>query len=172
MEIPKSYDFIEIEKKWVKGWEEGGIFKFDPKSKKPSYSVDTPPPTVSGNMHIGHAMSYSQQDFVVRFWRMYGYNVFFPFGTDDNGLPTERLVERLKNVRSVNMERQEFIQLCNKTIQEIKPDFVQDWKDIGMSCDWKTTYSTIDPHCIKTSQKSFIDLFNKKLVYQKESPTI
>ena len=172
MEFPKQYDFQEVEKKWIKYWEENGIFKFDKHSKKPFYSVDTPPPTVSGNMHIGHAFSYSQQDITVRFWRQYGYNVLHPFGTDDNGLPTERLVEKLKKVKSVRMDKQEFIELCNTTIKEIKPDFIQDWKNIGMSCDWDTTYSTIDPHCIKTSQKSFLDLHVKKKLYQKEAPSI
>jgi len=86
----------EIEKKWLDYWEKHEIYKFNPKSKKKIYSVDTPPPTVSGEMHIGHACSYSQQDFIIRYKRMAGFNVFYPFGTDDNGLPTERLVEKRK----------------------------------------------------------------------------
>ena len=93
MKLPKKYDFKVSEKKWDEFWKKEGIYKFDPKSKKEIYSVDTPPPTVSGDMHIGHAFLYSQQDFLVRYHRMNGKNVFFPFGTDDNGLPTERLVE-------------------------------------------------------------------------------
>jgi len=172
MEQPKAYNFKDYEPKWRDFWEKEGIYKFKYNPKKPTYSVDTPPPTVSGNMHLGHAFSYSQQDFIVRFQRMIGKNVYYPFGTDDNGLPTERLVEKLKNVKSTSMERSEFVELCNKTIKEIKPSFIQDWKDIGMSCDFSTTYSTIDSHCIKTSQKSFIDLFKKGLVYQQEAPSM
>jgi len=172
MDLPKQYNFKLSEKKWIRYWQKEGIYRFDTKSKKPVYSVDTPPPTVSGRMHLGHAFSYAQQDFVVRFHRMKGENVFYPFGTDDNGLPTERMVEKLKNVRSANMPRNEFVKLCNKTILEIRDDFIQGWKDIGMSCDFDTTYSTIDKHCIKTSQKSFIELYKKGLIYQKNAPTM
>lgn len=172
MNLPENYNFKDSERKWVKFWGDNDIYRFNPKARGKTYSVDTPPPTVSGRMHLGHAFSYSQQDFVVRYRRMKGLNVFYPFGTDDNGLPTERMVERLKNVRSIDMPRDKFVRLCEKTIKEIKPDFVQDWKNIGMSCDFKTTYSTIDGHCRKTSQELFIDLFNKGLVYRRESPTM
>src|SRR3990167_5620981 len=102
----------EIEKKWRKYWNEEGIYSFDEKTKKKIYSIDTPPPTVSGEMHIGHACSYSQQDFIARYKRMSGFNVFYPFGTDDNGLPTERLVEKKKGVKAKEMQRTEFIKLC------------------------------------------------------------
>ena len=159
----ENYNFKESEKKWKEFWENEGIYKFDNKSKKKNYSIDTPPPTLSGKMHIGHAFSYSQQDFIARYRRMAGYNVLYPFGTDDNGLPTERLIEKLKNVKSTKMQRQEFVVLCQKTLKEITPDFVNDWKIIGMSCDFSKTYSTIDEHCIRTSQQSFVDLYGKKL---------
>ncbi len=172
MNIPEKYNPKEREPYWQKFWEKEKVFSFDSAAKGKVYSVDTPPPTVSGKMHIGHAFSYSQQDFIVRYHRMKGETIFYPFGTDDNGLPTERLVEKLKNVKSTRMERQDFVTLCNQTIKEIKPAFVQDWKNIGMSCDWETTYSTIDPHCVKTSQKSFLDLHKKGLVYQQEAPTM
>src|SRR3989344_4284413 len=99
MELPKHYDAKESEQKWQKFWEEQGIYKFDPESKGEIYSIDTPPPTVSGKMHLGHAFSYTQQDIIARYKRLRGYNVFYPFGTDDNGLPTERLVEKLKGVK-------------------------------------------------------------------------
>jgi len=171
-EIPQNYDYKEAENRWQAFWEKEKIYQFDPKSKKPVFSVDTPPPTVSGKMHIGHAFSYSQQDFVARYHRMKGDNVFYPFGTDDNGLPTERLVEKLKNVKSTKMSRHAFVELCEKTIKEIKPDFINDWKVIGMSCDFSEAYSTIDPHCIKTSQLSFLDLYKKKLVYQHTAPSM
>jgi valyl-tRNA synthetase len=172
MNLPKRYEFKESEKKWQNIWTKGKIYKFNPKSKKKIYSVDTPPPTVSGDMHMGHAFSYSHQDFIVRYHRMKGENVFFPFGTDDNGLPTERLVEKLKKVKHSRMNRSDFVKLSHKTVKEIKPKFIQDWKNIGMSCDFNTTYSTIDEHCIKTSQKSFIDLHKKKLAYRKDAPTM
>ncbi len=166
MEKTNLYDFKAVEKKWREFWEKEGIYKFNPKSKSEPFIVDTPPPTISGKMHIGHAFSYTQQDFVVRYHRMKGENVFYPFGTDDNGLPTEKLVEKLKKVRSTTMKRNEFVELCQKTIKEIRDDFINDWKIVGMSCDFSNVYSTIDPHCMRTSQKSFIDLFNKKLVYK------
>ncbi|MFA4886729.1 MAG: valine--tRNA ligase [Candidatus Nanoarchaeia archaeon] len=167
-----EYNFKTLEKKWQNYWEKEHIYQFDPHSKKKSYSVDTPPPTVSGKMHIGHAFSYSQQDYFIRYHRMKGENIFYPFGTDDNGLPTERLVEKLKNVKSTKMDRQAFIQLCNTTLKEIVPDFIQGWKNIGISCDWTTLYSTINPYSIKTSQASFLDLHKKDLVYQQEAPVI
>jgi len=172
MEQSSVYDSKIVEARWRNFWEKEGIYKFDLKSKATTYSLDTPPPTVSGKMHIGHAFSYAQQDFIARYHRMKGENVFYPFGTDDNGLPTERLIEKLKNVKATRMLRQEFIQLCTKTIKEIKPDFVQDWKTLGMSCDFSTTYSTLDEHCMKTSQQSFLDLYKKGLVYQSTAPTM
>lgn len=174
-----NFDFREIENKWKKFWENEKIFavpQMPAGAKKIIYSIDTPPPTVSGKMHMGHAFSYSQQDFVARFRRMFLVSkkgsVFYPFGTDDNGLPTERLVEKINNVKSKNMSRTEFIKLCLKTLEGITPDFVQDWKDLGMSCDFEKIYSTINDDSRKISQKSFIELYNKKEIYKKEFPTI
>ncbi|MFC1691100.1 valine--tRNA ligase [Nanoarchaeota archaeon] len=172
MELPKRYDPKEEEPKWQKYWESKGTFVFDPTAPGEIYSVDTPPPTVSGKMHLGHAFSYSQQDFIIRFQRMRGKNVFYPFGTDDNGLPTERLVEKEKKVRSTRMERQEFVNLCNETIKELKPKYIQAWKDIGLSADFTKSYSTINEHCQITSQAGFIDLFKKGFIYRQESPTV
>ena len=106
-EISKHYNPSEVEPKWRKFWEKNNIYKFNPKAKGEIFSVDTPPPTVSGKMHIGHAYSYTHEDFVVRYRRMKGENVFFPFGTDNNGLATERLIEKMKNVRAGKMERNE-----------------------------------------------------------------
>ncbi|MBM3232845.1 valine--tRNA ligase [Candidatus Pacearchaeota archaeon] len=162
----------EIEKKWRDFWEKEKIFAYNPKSKKRVYAVDTPPPTVSGNMHLGHAFSYSQQDFIVRYKRMSGNEVFYPFGTDDNGLPTERLVERLKGVKSKEMTRAAFIELCLKTLKEITPDFVQDWKDLGVSADYEMYYSTIDKHAQTLSQKSFFELYKKARIYEEAFPTL
>ncbi|MBU0958097.1 MAG: valine--tRNA ligase, partial [Nanoarchaeota archaeon] len=167
----KGYDAKEVEEKWRKYWEKEKIYKFDSKKGKKVYSIDTPPPTVSGKMHIGHAFSYAQQDFVARFRRM-KQGVFYPFGTDDNGLPTERLVEKLKNVKSKDMSREDFIKLCLKTLKEITPDFIEDWKKLGVSSDYDISYSTIDDNSRKISQKSFIDLYNKGEVYVADFPTI
>ncbi len=172
MSLSKRYDPKVVEPKWIKKWEQEGTYKFNPKSKKPIYSVDTPPPTVSGRMHMGHASSYTQQDVIVRYKRMKGYEVFYPFGTDDNGLATERLVEKLNNVKGSKMDRNEFIKLCIKTLKEIKPEFIQDWKNIGMSCDFSIMYSTIDDHCRRISQRSFIELYKMGREYQMEAPTI
>lgn len=168
-----EFDFKSVEDKWRKYWEKYKIYSFDTKSKKKVYSVDTPPPTVSGKMHIGHAASYSQQDFLIRYKRMAGYNVFYPFGTDDNGLPTERLVEKEEGVRASEMSREKFIQLCMKLLKEkFQPEYLEDWKRIGISCDWNYLYSTIDDHSRKISQWSFLDLWKKKRVYRKDAPTM
>ncbi|MFH1637319.1 MAG: valine--tRNA ligase [Candidatus Woesearchaeota archaeon] len=172
--MDKNYDFQEAEPRIRELWEKEAIYKFNTEEAKTNkiFSIDTPPPTVSGEMHLGHAVSYAQEDFVARYKKMRGYTVFYPFGTDDNGLPTERLVEKLKKVRCHDMERTEFIQLCLKTLEEIRPKFVQDWKNLGMSCDFSIFYSTIDDHCRKISQKSFIGLYKMGREYQKEAPTI
>src|SRR3989338_799198 len=120
------YDPKVEERKWMQYWEKEGIFAFNPEQKGEVYSIDTPPPTVSGKMHIGHAFSYTQQDIVARYKRLRGFNVFYPWGTDDNGLPTERLVEKMKNIKANSMERQAFIKLCEETLKEIRPAFVAD----------------------------------------------
>ena len=165
------YNPKESEKKYKLYWEKNKIYTFNPNSTKPIYSIDTPPPTVSGKMHIGHAFSYSQQDFVIRYKRMQGYNIFYPFGTDDNGLPTERLIEKEKNITPQKVGRKEFIKICLNTLnKELRPKYIQDWKSIGISCDWSIFYTTINKHCQKISQKSFIDLYKQKREYRKRTP--
>ena len=168
----QGIDIKEIEKKWRDYWDKEGIYAFDRKTKKKIYSVDTPPPTLSGEMHIGHACSYSQQDFIVRYKRMKGYEIFYPFGTDDNGLPTERLVEKRKGVRSKEMSRADFVKLCLDFLKEERPKFIQDWKNIGISCDWDVLYSTIDDNSRRTAQWSFLDLHKKGRVYRKDAPAM
>lgn len=164
-----------FEKEILDYWEKAKIYQFDAKKKGKIYSIDTPPPTVSGDMHVGHAFSYSQQDFIARFQRMLlagKGQVFYPFGTDDNGLPTERLIERLNNVKSKDMPRNEFIDMCLWTLRKITPDFVQQWKNLGISSDYEMSYSTIDKNSRRISQKSFINLYKHGLIYKKEFPTI
>jgi valyl-tRNA synthetase len=170
-DIPKKYNAHESEKKWQQYWISHKIYKFNPDSKAEVYSIDTPPPTVSGKMHIGHAFSYVQQDIVARFQRMLGKTVFYPFGTDDNGLATERLIEKTKKVKGSKMDRQEFVKLCLDTLEkELRPKYIADWKAIGMSCDWDIFYTTINGHSQAISQRSFIELYNDKRIYRNKTP--
>ncbi len=168
--MDKKYDSKKVEEKWIKQWEKEHTYKFDEKRKGKVYSLDTPPPYISGRMHIGHAFSYAQQDFIARYHRM-KENVFYPFGTDDNGLPTERFIEKLNKVKSKDMTRAEFIKLCLKTLKKETPACIDDFKILGVSADYDIYYSTIDDRSRKISQKSFIELYNKKLVYRTEIPT-
>jgi valyl-tRNA synthetase len=168
MAFPDQYDPKVEEKKWLEYWQKHAIYAF--KNQAPVFSIDTPPPTVSGKMHLGHAFSYTQGDFIARYKRMAGFNVFYPFGTDDNGLPTEKLVEKQKNVFSPNMDRKEFRELCLKTVKELLPEFSQAWKDIGMSADFDGAYSTIDEQSQKMSQLSLLDLYKKGYVYRSDNP--
>ncbi len=167
-----KYDALKTEKKWQEYWKKQKIFAFNSKSKKTVFSLDTPPPTVSGEMHIGHAFGYSQADFVMRYKRMQGFNIFYPFGFDDNGLPTERYVEKKLGVRATSMSRQKFIKLCLKETKEAEKELIKDFMSIGLSPDWSLHYRTIDDWSQKVSQRSFIDLYKKGVEYRKESPTL
>jgi len=174
MKLPKHYKPEEVEPKWMEYWEKNKIFKFDPKdTKRKIYSIDTPPPTVSGKMHMGHAFGNSQQDFIARFKRMNNYNVLQPFGTDDNGLPTKLLIEKEKNIKANEMSRKEFTKTVLDTLKkELRPQYIQDWKRLGISCDYDVFYTTINKHCRKVSQKSFLDLYKKGRQYRKEAPAM
>jgi len=173
-ELPAKYDPKEEEPRLQKFWEDDRINAFDPdNTEKPLFSIDTPPPTVSGKMHMGHAFSNSQQDFIARYKRMQGFNVLQPLGTDDNGLPTKLLIEKTKKVNANRMDRKEFRQLCLDTLEkELKPSYIGDWKRLGISCDFNVTYSTIDPHCQRISQKSFLDLYKAGREYRAEAPAM
>jgi len=173
MVLSKKYDPQEAEPRWVEYWEKHKIYKFDPESNKEIFSVDTPPPTISGKLHFGHAFGDTQQDIFCRYKRMKGFNVLQPFGTDNNGLPTLRLIEKDKKVDSRKMSREDFIALCLKTIkEEYIPQFIQDAKRLGLSADWNLFYSTIDDKSRKISQKSFIDLYNQGREYRIEAPAL
>jgi valyl-tRNA synthetase len=168
--MAKAYNAEETEKKIREFWEKEKIYKFDPKRDRKIYSIDTPPPTVSGKMHMGHAFGNSQQDFIARFKRMKGFNVLQPFGTDDNGLPTKLLIENLKKVDAAQMPRKEFVKLVLETLEkELRPKYLEDWKKLGISCDFDVFYTTINEHCRKISQKSFIDLYKKGRQYRQEA---
>ena len=166
-----KYNSGEVEKKWQKFWIEKGIYKFDINSDK-FYSIDTPPPTVSGKLHIGHIFSYTQIEIIARYMRMKGYNIFFPFGFDDNGLPTERLVEKKLGKKANQMSREEFVSQCLKVTEEYERQFKSLFQSLGFSADWNLLYSTISDKAQRSAQKSFIDLYNKGLVYQIEAPTL
>jgi valyl-tRNA synthetase len=172
MELDKAYDPHAAEKKWQEFWIKEGIYKFDEKKLDNVYSIDTPPPTVSGAMHMGHAFSYTQCDFIARYHRMTGKNLFYPFGLDDNGLATERYVENKLKIKSTNMSRDEFIKLCLKETTEVEIELLKSWQSLGLSCDWQWQYRTIDEHSRRTSQFSFIELYNDGRIYRKEAPTI
>jgi len=170
--ISKRYEPSLVEDKWQKYWERKKTYSFKKSSEKKIFSIDTPPPYISGKMHVGHAASFTQEDIVARFNRMQGKNVFHPFGTDDNGLPTERLVEKTYNIKSKELERKKFIQLCIKLLNKMRREFVSDWKRIGMSCDFENTYSTIDDRSRRISQLYFLDLLKKKRIYRAQAPVI
>jgi valyl-tRNA synthetase len=172
MKLPKRYDPKTAEPKWQRHWDEAGIYRFDRFPDRPIYSIDTPPPTVSGKIHIGHVFSYMQAEVVARFWRMRGHNVYYPFGFDDNGLPSERLVEKEKGVKATDVGRAAFVEMCLELTRRYEDEFRTFWRSLGISVDWNEHYSTIDPLSQRISQRSFLDLFRKGRVYRKEAPTL
>ncbi len=171
-EFPKKYDPKEIEPRIQQFWEEEKIFKFDPLSMKPTYSIDTPPPTLSGYIHMGHVLSYSQAEFVARYQRMIGKNVFYPMGFDDNGLPTERFVEKKYKVNIRKIGREEFVKLCLKETEIGGANYRNVWTTLGISVDWSLLYSTINKRCQRISQRSFIDIFNMGRMERRNEPAI
>lgn len=172
MPLESKYEITTREAYWRDFWAKQNIYAFDENSDKPIFSVDTPPPYVSADhLHPGHIMSYSQAEFVVRFKRMQGYNVFYPMGFDDNGLPTERHVEKkykIKNKDSIS--RSEFVKLCLEETQKGIQTYRNLWSLLGISVDWSKTYSSINTHSQKIAQWSFLDLYNKGLLTQREEP--
>lgn len=170
--LQKKYNPKESEPKWQEFWQEKGVYKFDPNSKQPVYSIDTPPPTVNGKIHIGHIFSYSQAEVMARYKRMKGYNVFYPFGFDDNGLPTERLVEKKYGIKAHETTREHFTEMCLSETSNLEKQFRKLFTVAGFSCDWDYEYSTISPKAQITSQKSFVDLFRKKKVYVSNAPAL
>ncbi|CAN7975236.1 unnamed protein product, partial [Ixodes persulcatus] len=172
-EFPKNYNFTENEKKWQQIWQEQQIYAYDPNiSKEETFIVDTPPPTVSGQLHIGHVYSYTQTDFIVRFQRMIGKNIFYPMGFDDNGLPTERLVEKQKQIKAYNTGRDEFIKICEEVVASEEEKFRSLFNQIALSVDWSLEYQTISPLSRKISQMSFLDLVQKEEVYRANQPIL
>jgi valyl-tRNA synthetase len=166
------YDFRTAEPRLQARWAADGIYQFDPARTGPTYSVDTPPPTVSGRIHIGHVYSYTQADVMIRYHRMLGEHVLYPFGFDDNGLPTERFTEQVKGIRAHEVGRRAFIEACLELSDQVEGQFERFWKRLGLSVDWRLKYSTIEPRSRRISQAAFIDLFEKDQVYRAEEPTL
>lgn len=169
-----KYDFTKEEPQAQKFWEDEEIYRFDSENEKgrPVFSIDTPPPTVSGSLHIGHIFSYTQAEIAARYKRMTGYRVYYPFGFDDNGLPTERLTEKKLKIRAKDLPRREFSEKCLQVSEEYEREFKTMWKRLGFSADWTNAYRTVSDETKKLSQKLFLDLVRKKKAYQKESPVL
>ncbi len=173
--LSEKYDSKIEEKKWHHNWQIEKIYQFkNDLPKNQTFVIDTPPPTVSGLLHMGHVFSYTQADFVARFQRMSGKDVFYPMGFDDNGLPTERLVEKIIGKKAGIYEnengRGSFVTKCREVAEEAEKEFEILFNEIALSVDWEQKYQTISPEVQKISQASFIDLFNKSLVEKQNQP--
>lgn len=172
-DFPTKYEHQAVEKKLPNLWDDQQVYKWDPKiAREENYVIDTPPPTVSGQLHMGHIFSYTQTDFIARFQRMRGKNVFYPMGFDNNGLPTERLVEKTKKVKASQLPRSEFIELCQEVVESSVIEFKNLFTSIGLSVDWHQQYQTIDAETRRISQSSFLDLFSKNRIYRQEQPSL
>ncbi|MFZ9470469.1 MAG: valine--tRNA ligase [Rickettsiales bacterium] len=179
--IPDKYDAKIQEKNWQKYWDEQKIYQFrDDKNRDETFVIDTPPPTVSGLLHMGHIFSYTQADIVARYNRMQGKDVFYPMGFDDNGLPTERLVEKIIDKKAMAYEAQEreknqggsgyFVAKCREVVKEAEDEFEDLFKSVALSVDWEQKYQTISPESQKISQASFLDLYHKGLIEKQNQP--
>ncbi|HMN62767.1 MAG TPA: class I tRNA ligase family protein, partial [Anaerolinea sp.] len=170
--MEKTYRAGEQEARLAAAWQAEGTYHFERDAGRPVYSIDTPPPTVSGNLHLGHVYSYSHADFMARFFRMRGYNVFYPMGFDDNGLPTERLVEKRHGLRVEQVGREAFIRACLEESELAEKDYLALWQRLGLSVDWRYTYRTIDERSRRAAQRSFIELVEQGRAYRQSAPTI
>ncbi len=169
--MENRYLHLEYDQQMRELWQTNQTYRFKNSNFK-NYTIDTPPPTVSGSLHIGHIFSYTQTDIIARYKRMNGYNVFYPFGFDCNGLATERFVEKKHNTNVSKIGREKFIDLCLSTTEEMKIKFVHLWRTMGLSAELEKTYSTIAPDVQKISQESFIDLVKKDFAYIKNEPAL
>ncbi|CAB4617268.1 unannotated protein [freshwater metagenome] len=189
-----------LEAKWGPSWDSSAIYSFDKSAAKANiYSIDTPPPTVSGSLHVGHVFSYTHTDLIARYQRMLGKEVYYPMGWDDNGLPTERRVQNFYGVRcdptlayqkdfvppfeggdgksskaadQIPISRRNFIELCEKLTLEDEKHFEALWRQLGLSIDWSQTYQTISPDAQAVSQKAFLNNLSRGEAYQAMAPTL
>ena len=191
--VPDKPALEGLETKWSARWDAEGTYRFDrTRPRAEVYSIDTPPPTVSGSLHVGHVFSYTHTDVIARFQRMRGKTVFYPMGWDDNGLPTERRVQNYFGVRcdpslpydpgftppakpgshAIAVSRPNFIELCARLTVEDEKVFEDLWRHLGLSVDWSMTYATIEKRSQQISQQSFLHLLQRGYAYQVEAPTL
>jgi len=192
--VPEKPVLEGLEAAWSQRWEDQGTYRFDrTKTRDQIYSIDTPPPTVSGSLHVGHVFSYTHTDLVARYQRMRGREVFYPMGWDDNGLPTERRVQNYYGVRcdpslhydpdftppekpdpksQIPISRRNFIDLCNELVEEDEKVFEGLWRTLGLSVDWTQTYTTIGADAQATSQRAFLRNLARGEAYSQDAPTL
>ncbi|MDI6099711.1 valine--tRNA ligase [Actinoplanes sp. NEAU-A12] len=189
--FPERPSLDGLEEKWAPRWQEEGTYAFDrSKERADVYAIDTPPPTVSGSLHVGHVFSYTHTDTVARFQRMRGKTVFYPMGFDDNGLPTERRVQNLFGVRcdpslpydpsweptpsagEERISRRNFVELCERLTVEDEKGFEALWRRLGLSVDWTLTYTTIGATARAVSQRAFLANLAAGQAYTAEAPTL
>ena len=192
--VPERPTLDGLEEKWAHVWERDGVFRFDRSAPRERvYSIDTPPPTVSGSLHVGHVFSYTHTDTIARYQRMRGKAVFYPMGWDDNGLPTERRVQNHFGVRCdpsveyragftppaepsekepLAISRPNFVELCLSLTESDEQAFEALWRKLGLSVDWSMTYTTISPLAQRISQRAFLGLLERGQAYQLEAPTL
>src|SRR6202050_5219346 len=193
MPVPAKPRLDGLEDTWSKRWEVEGTYRFDrSKPREAIFSIDTPPPTVSGSLHVGHVFSYTHTDTIARFHRMRGREVFYPMGWDDNGLPTERRVQNWFGVRCDPtlpydpafeppaepadppraVSRQNFVELCDQLVVADEEKFEELWRHLGLSVDWTSTYTTVGTTARRISQRAFLRMLARDEAYQAEAPTL
>jgi valyl-tRNA synthetase len=192
--VPDKPTVDGLEDRWAQVWQEQGTYLFDrTKTREQVYSIDTPPPTVSGSLHVGHVFSYTHTDIVARYQRMRGLEVFYPMGWDDNGLPTERRVqldfgvrcdpslpydpdfaapEKPDAKRPVPISRRSFIELCERWTEQIEQAYEELWRRVGLSVDWTQKYTTVGEASIAASQRAFLRNLARGEAYQHEAPSL
>lgn len=193
-QLPERPALEGLEAKWAKIWAENRTYSFErPESRKQVFSIDTPPPTVSGSLHVGHIFSYTHTDLIARYQRMTGKHVFYPIGWDDNGLPTERRVQNYYGVRcdpnvpydpdfvppespdpkhQISISRRNFVELCHQLTDIDEQAFEEMWRTVGLSCDWETLYTTISEDSQSVAQRAFIRNWKRGEAYLSEAPTM
>ena len=169
-----DYDPEAVEAKWQDRWVEANRYAYDGDVADPdtAFSIDSPPPTVSGSLHWGHVYGFTLQDFVARFNRMRGKDVYFPFGYDDNGIASERLAEEELDVRHQEYGRREFQELTREVCDRYEAEFTEKMQSLGISIDWNQTYQTISPAVKRVSQLSFVDLYEQGREYRQRAPAL
>jgi valyl-tRNA synthetase len=168
-QLPKTYDFAEVEGRWRSRWHDEDFY-FDRHSKKPRFIIDTPPPYPTGNFHIGNALNWCYIDFFARFKRMRGFNVMFPQGWDCHGLPTEVKVEEINRITKNDVSREEFRRMCRELTSKNIELMRQTLKAMAFSVDWSNEYITMNPEYFKKTQLSFLRMLSSGYIYQSEHP--